>query len=82
MGEKQGNCIYIDTEGMWWLAETDQVMGESDIIIIEDKTEIAKEVFTEEFVKFVNSITPHLLFKEEGDESWKGTDAKERKVVF
>lgn len=82
MGEKQGNCIYIDTEGKWWLAETDQVMGNSDIVIIEDKTEEAKEVFAENFVEFANAIAPHLLFREEGKENWSGTDAKDRNIVF
>lgn len=82
MGENRGNCIYIDTESKWWRAETDQIIGDSDIVVIGDETETAKETFTEDFVKFVNSIAPHLLFKEEGKECWSGTGAKNRNVIF
>ena len=81
MGEKQGNCIYIDKEGKWWLAETEDIF-QGEIRLIEEQTEEINEAFTESFVKFVNGIAPHILFIEEGKENFSGTDAKDRKVVY
>ena len=81
MGEKQGNCIYIDADGKWWIAEVENVFGEGEIILIQEKTEELKEAFAEDFVDFINGIAPHILYIEEGKENFSGTDAKNRKVI-
>ena len=81
MGE--ANCIYIDAERKWWTAEIkdDLVLGEENIILIEEKTEEFTNSFIDEFVEFVNSIAPHILFVDE-DNKWYGTSPKERNIVY
>ena len=82
MGDEKGNCIFVDKGGNWWLAETENVLGESDIIIIREMTEDWKELFVKGFYEFMNEFAPCLLFLEEGTEQISSTSAKNRKVMY
>ena len=80
MGENRVNCIYIDEEGKWWLAESEDALGEKEILLIEEKTEELKEGFDEKYFKFITSIAPHIIYPLEGMVC--GTDARGRKVIY
>lgn len=75
----KANCIFVDVNGKWWIANTEDVSGDNDIILIEEKTDELKKVFKKYFVKFYEAAAPQILYV--CDNRFCGTHAKNRKII-
>ena len=72
------NCIYIDTEGKWWVAKTDVLFGNGKITLIEEKTDKLKEIVPKEIVQNLDMTSPYILYLSNG--KWRPIAATNRET--
>ena len=72
------NCIYIDTEGKWWIAKTDALLSGGKITLIEEKTDKLKEIVPKEIIKNLDMTSPHILYVSSAQ--WHVIDATNRET--
>lgn len=72
------NCIYIDTEGKWWIAKTESPLSTEKIILIEEKTEKLKKLVSKDIIEKLNIATPYILYV--SNAKWYFVDATNRET--
>lgn len=80
MGENRVKCFFVESAGKWWIAETEDILGDKDILLIEEKTEEITKNLDKKYVEFIESIAPHIIYLL--NDMTCGTDAKGRKVIY
>ena len=72
------NCIYIDTEGKWWIAKTESPLYAEKIILIEERTDKLKELIPKEIIQKLDIATPYILYV--SNAKWYFVDATNRET--
>lgn len=72
------NCIYIDTDGKWWIATTESILSGEKIILIEERTELLKKLVPKESVQNLDNTSPHVLYL--SNAQWDVVDVSNREI--